>query len=136
MVGYPGRATSRSALQVHFVHCHVWDTVVILEEGSQPLPLCPECGMFVTWQILNVKHQAAEICVRGEEQNRGRKWGEESRISTEVAFQDYGIPLVAVSEFKYLGRILTVLDEYWPEVVGNFREARNQWAWMSRILGR
>ena len=40
-----------------------------------------------------------------------------------MAFQTYGIPLEAVLEVKYLGRVLISLDEEWPEVVGNLRKA-------------
>ena len=57
--GYPGRLTSRIALQIHFMHRHVQDTVVILEEGSHPLPRYPKCDIFVTWSFLNGRHQAS-----------------------------------------------------------------------------
>lgn len=53
-----------------------------------------------------------------------------------VAFQAYGIPLVAVSEFKYPWRVLTDSYDDCSEVVGNFKKARKRWARMSRILGR
>ena len=35
---------------------------------------------------------------------------------------------------KYLGQVLTSLDNDWPAVVGNLREARKKWAWLLRIL--
>ena len=76
------------------------------------------------------------MCARGEEQRQKLRREEESRRSTTVAFQAYGRPLVEVSEFKYLGRLLTYSDGYWPAVVGNMRKARKRWAQMSRILGR
>ena len=38
VVVLPGRETSCSTLWVHFVYRRVQDTVVILEEWSQPLP--------------------------------------------------------------------------------------------------
>ena len=34
--GCSGRAATRTAMRVHFWHRHVWDTVVILEEGNLP----------------------------------------------------------------------------------------------------
>ena len=51
--GYKGQVTTRTNLLIHFVHCHMGDTVVILEEGNRPHPRCPAwpgpaCGMFVT----------------------------------------------------------------------------------------
>ena len=39
--GCPGRAATRTAMRVHFMHRHVLETVVILEEGNLPHPLCP-----------------------------------------------------------------------------------------------
>ena len=39
--GCPGALATRTAMRVHFVHRHVHDTVVILEEGNLPLPRCP-----------------------------------------------------------------------------------------------
>ena len=35
------RATTRTAVRVHFMHWHVQDTAVILEEGNLPHPRCP-----------------------------------------------------------------------------------------------
>ena len=38
--GCPGRVEKRTAMQVQFLHHHVLDTVVILEEGNLPQPRC------------------------------------------------------------------------------------------------
>ena len=35
VAGCPGRVATRTAIRVHFVHRHVLDTAVILEEGKQ-----------------------------------------------------------------------------------------------------
>ena len=42
----------------------------------------------------------------------------------------------AVTEFRYLGRILTNTDDDWPEVARNLRKARVTWGSLARILGR
>ena len=39
----------------------------------------------------------------------------------ERAFYTYGKRMEAVSEFRYLGRILTATDDDWPAVAGNIR---------------
>ena len=39
--GCLGRAATRTAMRVHFLHQHVQDNVVILEEGNLPCPGCP-----------------------------------------------------------------------------------------------
>ena len=57
-------------------------------------------------------------------------------MRTEVAFQAYGIPLMVVIEFKYLGRVLTTLDDNWPAVMCKMRKAWKRWTRMSRILGQ
>ena len=41
-----------------------------------------------------------------------------------MAFHAYGRPLVEVSEFKCLVRVLTDSDYNWPVVVVNFRKVR------------
>ena len=38
--GCPGLAATRTAMWVYFLHRHVQDTVVILEEGKLSQPLC------------------------------------------------------------------------------------------------
>ena len=43
-------------MRVHFVHRHVHDTVVILEEGNPPLPRCPRCDLQVSMNVLNGHH--------------------------------------------------------------------------------
>ena len=42
----------------------------------------------------------------------------------------------AMSEFRYLGRLLTAMDDDWPEVVGNIWKARVSWGRLVRVLGR
>ena len=42
----------------------------------------------------------------------------------------------AVSEFRYLGRLLTATDDDWPGVAGNIRKARVIWGRLARVLGR
>ena len=64
--GCPGRKTIRSALRVLSVRRYVQDTLVILEDGSHPVPFCPKCYMFVSWRDINGKHQSTAMCERGE----------------------------------------------------------------------
>ena len=39
--GFPGVSETRAAMRVHFLHRHVHDTVVILEEGNPPPTMVP-----------------------------------------------------------------------------------------------
>ena len=36
-----------------FFHRHIWDTVIILEEGNLPQQRCPRCDMLVPWRAFN-----------------------------------------------------------------------------------
>ena len=61
---------------------------------------------------------------------------EEMQEIAERAFQAYGRPLVIVTLFKYLGRLLTAVDDNFLVVVGNLRKAQKSWTWLTRLLGR
>ena len=114
------------------------DTVVILEEGSHPTPSqdVPSVTCVVTQRELNGRHQAMAVCARGEERSRNKRRGGEAQRITTVAFQAYGRHLEAISEFKYLGRVLTASDDSWLAVVGKLSKAWRHWAPISIILGR
>ena len=42
----------------------------------------------------------------------------------------------AVTDFRYLGRVMTNTDDDWPAVARNLRKARVTWGRLARILGR
>ena len=42
----------------------------------------------------------------------------------------------AVSEFRYLGRLLTATDDDWPAVTGNIWKAQVSWGSLARVLRR
>ena len=42
----------------------------------------------------------------------------------------------AVSEFRYLGQLLTATDDDWPAVAGNIRKARVSWGRLAQVLVR
>ena len=46
-------------MRVHFVHRHVQDTVVLLEEGNLPLP---RCDLQVSKKALNGRHLETNQC--------------------------------------------------------------------------
>ena len=123
-------------MQVHFMHRHVHDTVVMLEEVNLPLPWCPQCDLHVSRKALNERHLGTLQCQKGAERKRRRLTETETRKNTERAFHAYGKPTAAVSEFRYLRRLLTATDDDWPAVAGNIRKARMSWGRLARVLGR
>ena len=90
MEGCPGRARTRTAMRVNFWLWHVWDIVIILEEGNLPHPRCSRCDMLVPWQSLNGRHKSTAMCRSGAERKRRRLAETEMRESTEMAFEVYG----------------------------------------------
>ena len=89
--------------------------------------------MLVPWRALNGRHLATTQCARGAE--RKRRWIAEEELQEilERAFQAYGSPLENMTVFNYLGRVITVGDDDWPEVTCNLQKSRNSWG---RILRR
>ena len=94
-------------MRVHFVHWQVHDTVVMLEEGNLPLPRYPLCDLQVLSKALNGRHLGTLQCKKWAEWKRRRLEETETRENSELAFHAYGKPMEAVSEFRYLGRLLT-----------------------------
>ena len=56
-------------------------------------------------------------------------------ITSKKAFHAYGKKMRAVTEFQYLGTVMTNTDDDWPAVAGNLRKARVTWGRLARILG-
>ena len=60
----------------------------------------------------------------------------EVEAATERAFHAYGKRMQSVTEFRYLGRILTSTDDDWPAVARNLWKVRVTWGRLARILVR
>ena len=123
-------------MRVHFVHPHVLDTVVILEEGNFPHPQCARCNMQVPRRALNRWQPGTTQCLKGAERKRRRLAEAETRENSERSFEVYRAPIASVTEFKYLGIILRATDDDWLAVVGNLGKARRSWGRLSQVLGR
>ena len=61
---------------------------------------------------------------------------EEEREGAATVLTAYGFPLAPLSSFKYLGRILSASDDYWPVVVQNLRQVCKKWVRLMWMLGR
>ena len=58
----PGVLGTRAAMKVHFVHRHVHNTVVVLEEGNLHLPRCPRCDLQVSRKAHFGRHLGTIQC--------------------------------------------------------------------------
>ena len=72
-------------MRVHFVHRHVHDTMVILEEGNLPLPRCPRCNLQVSSKALNGRHLETNQYRTGAERKIRRLAAAEGEAATERA---------------------------------------------------
>ena len=97
--GCTGRAATWTEIWVHFLHRHVLNTVVILEEGNLPHPRCTRCDMLVPRKALNSRHPATAQCAGGVEWKRRRLVEAEMREISERNFEEYGEPLEKVMKF-------------------------------------
>ena len=75
-------------------------------------------------------------CNQCAEQKQRRLAAEEEREVTARDFSAYGRPLEMVTSFRYLGLVISVIDDDWPEVVKNLSRARAVWRRMRQILSR
>ena len=99
-------------------------------------PRCPRCDLQVPRKALNGRHLGTLQCKNGAEGKRRRLAETETRENSKWAFHAYGKLMEAVSQFRYLGRLLTATDDDWPAVTGNIRKAQVRWGRLARVLGR
>jgi len=129
-------APSHVAMRTHFAHRHPTDGIVILEEGTTPLPRCELCDMFVGHFAIGKGHQRTAMCKKLADAKRRRHALEDVRRAEEIVFTACGQPLERVRVFKYLGRVLSDVDSDWPAVYANLAKARKRWGMFSRVLRR
>ena len=59
-------------MRVRFFHRHVWDIVIILEEGNLPHPRFSQCDIMVPWRALIGQNPATAQCDKGAERKLQR----------------------------------------------------------------
>ena len=87
--------------------------------------------MLVPWKALNGTHRRIVQCAQGSERKRRRLAVDEEREVTSRAFSAYGLPLYMVTSFKYLGRVISAVEN-----VKNLSRERKVWSRMLRFLSR
>ena len=122
--GYSGQAAMQTAVRMHFWNWHIRYTVVILEEGNLPHPWCPLYNMMMLWRSLKGSHKNTAQYKKGAEWKRRSLVEDEAREETSREFSAYRRTLEMVLSFKYLGRVILVLDDEWPALIQNLTKAR------------
>ena len=87
-------------------------------------------------EVLNGLHPRTAQCLKVVERKRWRLAETETTENSKRAFEAYRTPIEIVTEFKYLGRILTVTNDNWTAVVRDLRKARRSWGRLSRVISR
>ena len=81
-------------------------------------------------------HNRTVKCKKGAERKRKRLALEEDRAVTSGSFSAYGCPLDMATSFKYLGQVISAVDNDLPVVVGNLDNAQEVWRRLMWTLGR
>jgi hypothetical protein len=123
--GCPYSASTRVLLRWHFSCIHDWDEIVILQEGKL-LPRCPYCQMFTS--NVGQKHFATKTC-----QEQAACIAEQERLTrqaieaTNLVFYVGNVPLKNVTEYKYLGCVLSADDSDQATVSLTISNASKAW---------
>ena len=129
--GCPAIPVSRFHMRAHFCRMHPTDTIVVKEEG--PLPRCPNCQMFLF--KVDERHLRSETCRKLTLQSRSRQHAREvQRAVQDVSFTVNGKNIETVSEFRYLGRILSDNDLDDAAIQARLAKAQQCWGRMRPIL--
>ena len=80
--GCEGSMAKSMGMRIHFLHRHVRNTVIFLEEGNLPRPRYPLCDLLVTWAASNIFHPNNVQCAKVVDRKQRRLSEEDIRAST------------------------------------------------------
>jgi hypothetical protein len=122
-------------MRQHFRSHHVKDTIVVIEDGPDPLPKCPKCGIFQ--KNVGEVHQQSSTCKQfAMRLNAKNMQIHNEMIAENTTFTVFGETIENVHEFKYLGRIVTDTDDDKATIVHNLNKAGNAWGQINRLLSQ
>jgi len=131
--GCPYPAPTRYKLRRHFCIMHPSDVIIVVEEGE--FPRCPHCKMFV--KSVGPQHFASTFCrTQAARILEREQLGRQAMEACKLVFYVDEVPIDTVTEFKYLGRILSADDRDDATVSFNIKKANQAWWGMYPILRR
>ena len=86
--GWPEKSHTLGRLKKHFIYRHWKAQVAIVQEGLDPLPQFPSCGMHMH-AVRLIKHQMTDRCNQGIEMRLCRRNVDTSQKSGEIKFSLY-----------------------------------------------
>ena len=101
------------------------------EEGR--LPQCSLCG-FCGWIVNSARHRATQVCTSQPVTKRCYYQAKRQQEARAVEFTVAGEAIERVSEFRYLGRILTDEDDDNQAAARQLTRAQEKWGRLSRVL--
>ena len=126
-------------IQEHFMYCHFFFKVAVVQEGAEPLPFYGLCVMHMQAGRL-IKHQQMVCCDKKTQMRLRRR---DVEIVDKYSEADFSLPgedkmefIKGVEFFKYLRRLMDRLDEDWPAFHWNIRKARQLWGRLGKMLCR
>lgn len=129
----PFAAAIPNIMRRHFLYQHPRDTLYI--NGDRTYTKCQQCDMMVRQPITD-RHRASDQCQQGARRKAARELQAAAEVveSAPATFFVGGTQLKMVSEFRYLGRILSSDDSDLAACLRNISRARAKWGQLSRIL--
>ena len=122
-----------SRMRHHFTFAHMEHTIFIPQQGE--VPRCQVCGH--TGRTADqASHRASATCRDARERYRRYLHHIAEEDSRGVEFTVGGEKFNRVSEFKYLGRVVSEDDDDSPAIETNLKKARMKWAMFKRLQTR
>ena len=125
------RGSRRTAMRRHFLSRHSEDTIIVEEEGL--LPRCPKCGFF-SRTADSAFHQNSKQCALAAARRRRHFKTQRQNEALAVNFSINGEEIERVSQFRYLGRILSDDDDDSHAALRQLDKARKKWNRLVSIL--
>ena len=109
---------------------HLYDSIVIDQEGI--LPQCSSCGMRL--KSIGMRHRKSKLCIALTAKRKSAELIRQYATATQTEFYVDGTAIENVSEFKYLGRMISSNDRDELAVTARIKTARSKWMQLHRIL--
>ena len=119
MKGCGGQALTCTNLRIPVVRHHMQEMIVIMEEVNHPHPHCLAFDMFVSWAEINHHHPIIALCLRGSNRKRQQLADQEAWAGVATELRVHIQKMETVTYLKYLGHLLTDMDDYCPAVIVN-----------------
>ena len=114
----------------HFAVMHLYNSIIIDQEG--PLPQCSSCGMCLS--SIRMSHCRSKFCIALTAKRKSIELARKHAAATQTIFQINNTSIENVSEFKYLGRMISANDRDELAVTARIKAARSKWMQLYRIL--